>query len=90
MKKYLYIILLVAVCFGDLEANLSKTDFYQMGMDAARQNFKPKYSFVLGAAMPNPIIYVVLNLIYPVKVEIKYNQILSTNNGKIILCRQSC
>ena len=82
MKKYLYIILLVAVCFGDSEANLSKTDFYQMGMDAARQNFKPKYSFALGAAMPNPIIYVVLNLIYPVKVEIKYNQILSTKNGK--------
>ena len=82
MKKYLYIILLVAVCFGDSEANLSKTDFYQMGKDAARENFKPKYSFALGAAMPNPIIYVALNMISPVRIEKRFKSILKTKNGK--------
>ena len=82
MKKYLFIILLVLVSIGRAEADSSKTDFYQMGIDAARENFKPKYSFALGAAMPNPIIYVALDLISPVKVEERYNRILSTKNGK--------
>ena len=73
---------MVGVCLGRLEADSSKTDFYQMGIDAARENFKPKYSFALGAAMPNPIIYLAFNLISPVKVEKTYNSILSTKNGK--------
>ena len=82
MKKYLFIVLLVGVSLGSEGADSSKTDFYQMGIDAARENFKPKYSFALGAAMPNPIIYLAFNLISPVKVEKTYNSILSTKNGK--------
>ena len=82
MKKYLLIVLLITISIAHAEADSSKTDFYQMGIDAARENFKPKYSFALGAAMPNPIIYVALDLISPVKVEEKYNRILSTKNGK--------
>ena len=45
-----------------------------MGIDAAKENFKPKYSFALGAAMPNPIIYAALNLISPVRIEKNLNQ----------------
>ena len=82
MKKYLFIFLLVGVSLGSEGADSSKTDFYQIGIDAARENFKPKYSFALGAAMPNPIIYLAFNLISPVKVEKTYNSILSTKNGK--------
>ena len=82
MKKYLFIFLLVGVSLGSEGADSSKTDFYQMGIDAARENFKPKYSFALGAAMPNPIIYLAFNLISPVKVEERYNPILNTMNGK--------
>ena len=82
MKKYLLIFLLVGVSLRSERAESSKTDFYQMAIDAARENFKPKYSFALGAAMPNPIIYLAFNLISPVKVEETYNLILSTKNGK--------
>ena len=82
MKKYLFIVLLVGVSLNRAEADSSKTDFYQMGIDAARENFKPKYSFALGAAMPNPIIYVAFNLISPVKVKDRYNPILNAKNGK--------
>ena len=82
MKKYLLIFLLITIFIAHAEADSSKTVFYQMGIDAARENFKPKYSFALGAAMPNPIIYVALDLISPVKVEERYNRILSTKNGK--------
>ena len=82
MKNYLFIVFLAGVCFGESEADSSKIDFYQMGKDAAKENFKPKYSFALGTAMPNPIIYVLVNMISPVKIEEGYNQILSTKNGK--------
>ena len=82
MKKYLFIVLLVVVSLCLAGADSSKTDFYQMGIDAARENFKPKYSFALGAAMPNPIIYVAFNFIRPVKVEERYNSILNAKNGK--------
>ena len=82
MKKYLFIVLLFGVCFGQSEADSFEIDFYQMGKDAAKENFKPKYSFALGTAMPNPIIYVLVNLISPVKIEERYKQILSTKNGK--------
>ena len=82
MKKYLFFILLIGDSLCRAEADSSKTHFYQMGIDAARENFKPKYSFALGAAMPNPIIYLALNLISPVKVEERYNPILNSKNGK--------
>ena len=82
MKKYLFIVLLVGDSLCRAEADSSKTHFYQMGIDAARENFKPKYSFALGAAMPNPIIYLAFNLISPVNVKETYNSILSTKNGK--------
>ncbi len=81
-KKYLFIVLLVGVSIGRAEADSSKTDFYQMGKDAARENFRPKYSFALGAAMPNPIIYVVLNMVSPVRIEKRFKSILKTKNGK--------
>ena len=82
-KKYLFIVLLVGVSRGRVKADSSKTDFYQMGKDAARENFKPKYSFALGAAMPNPIIYVALNIVSPVRIEKRFKSILKTKNGKL-------
>ena len=81
-KKYLFIVSLVGVSIGSAEADSSKTDFYQMGKDAARENFRPKYSFALGAAMPNPIIYVALNMVSPVRIEKRFKSILKTKNGK--------
>ena len=73
---------MAGVCFGELESDSSKIDFYQMGKDAAKENFKPKYSFALGAAMPNPIIYVAVNLLSPVNVEKRFISILNTKDGK--------
>ena len=82
MKKYLFIIFLVSISVVYAETDSSKIDFYQMGKDAAKENFKPKYSFALGAAMPNPIIYVGLNLLIPVKIDEELNLILNAKNRK--------
>ena len=82
MKKYLFIFFLAWICFGESKADSSKIDFYQMGKDAAKEHFKPKYSFALGAAMPNPIIYIAVSLLSPVKVEKRFISILNTKDGK--------
>mgnify|MGYP006235805983 FL=1 len=82
MKKYLFIIFLVSISVVYAETDSSKIDFYQKGKIAAKENFKPKYSFALGAAMPNPIIYVGLNLLIPVKIDEELNLILNAKNRK--------
>ena len=82
MKKYLFIIFLVSISVVYAETDSSKIDFYQKGKTAAKENFKPKYSFALGAAMPNPIIYVGLNLLIPVKIDEEFNLILNAKNRK--------
>ena len=82
MKKYLFIIFLVSISVVYAETDSSKIDFYQKGKTAAKENFKPKYSFALGAAMPNPIIYVALNLLIPVKIDEEFNSILNAKNRK--------
>ena len=53
-----------------------------MGKDAAKENFKPKYSFALGAAMSNTIIYFAINLLCQVRVEKRFISILNTKDGK--------
>lgn len=82
MKKYLFIIFLVSISVVYAETDSSKIDFYQKGKTAAKENFKPKYSFALGAAMPNPIIYAGLNLLIPVKIDEEFNLILNAKNRK--------
>ena len=82
MKKYSFIVLLAGVCFSKTETDSSKINPYQMGIDAARENFKPKYSYALGIILPSPIYFVPLHLISPVKIEERYNSILNTKNGK--------
>tara|TARA_B100001057_G_scaffold499630_1_gene611041 strand:- start:1468 stop:1821 length:354 start_codon:yes stop_codon:yes gene_type:complete len=73
---------LVGVSAVHSQADSSKIDFYQMGISAAKENFKPKYSFALGAAMPNPIIYVALNLLSPFRIDENFDSTLNTKNGK--------
>ena len=82
MKKYSFIVLLVGFCFGKTETDSSKINFYKMGVDAAKENFKPKHSYALGVILPSPIYFVPLHLITPVKIEERYNSILNTKNGK--------
>ena len=82
MTKHFTLLLFIGLAWGQSETDTSQIDYYQMGIDAAKENFKPKYSFALGAAMPNPIIYIIVNLLSPVKVEKKFISILDTKDGK--------
>ena len=82
MKKYLFIVLLVGVCFGQIVPDTSQIDYYQMGIDAAKENFKPKYSYAIGIIIISPLHLLALQMINPVKINEKHSSILNTKNGK--------
>ena len=82
MKKYLFIVLLVGVCFGQIVPDTSQIDYYQMGIDAAKENFKPKYSYAIGIIIISPLHLLALQMINPVKIDEKHSSILNTKNGK--------
>ena len=82
MKKYLFIVLLVGVCFGQIVPDTSQIDYYQMGIDAAKENFKPKYSYAIGIIIFSPLHLLALQMINPVKIDEKHSSILNTKNGK--------
>ena len=48
MNKNLTLLLFRGLAWGQVELPTSEIDYYQMGINAAKENFKPKYSHVIG------------------------------------------
>ena len=82
MIKHLTILLLIGLAWGQAEPDTSEVDYYQMGIDAAKENFKPKYSYAIGIIIPSPLHLLALQMINPVKIDEKHSSILNTKNGK--------
>ena len=82
MNKYLILLLFIGLAWGQTETVTSEIDYYQMGIDAAEENFKPKYSYVIGIIIPSPLHLLALQMINPVKIDEKHSSILNTKNGK--------
>ena len=70
------------MAWGQAESDTSEIDYYQMGIDAAKENFKPKYSYAIGIIIPSPLHLLALQMINPVKIDEKHSSILNTKNGK--------
>ena len=71
------------MAWGQAEPDTSEIDYYQMGIDAAKENFKPKYSYAIGIVIPSPLHLLALQIINPVKINEKHSSILNTKNGKL-------
>ena len=84
IKKYLFIVLLVGVCFGQAIPDTSQIDYYQMGIDAAKENFKPKYSYAIGIIIISPLHLLALQMINPVKINEKHSSILNTKKTQYV------
>ena len=82
MIKHLTLLLFIGLAWGQAEPDTSEIDYYQMGIDAAKENFKPKYSYAIGIIIPSPLHLLVLQMINPVKIDEKHSSILNTKNGK--------
>ena len=82
MTKYLTRILFIGLAWGQSETDTSQIDYYQMGIDAAKENFKPKYSYAIGIIIPSLLHLLALQMINPVKIDEKHSSILNTKNGK--------
>ena len=78
MTKHLTLILFIGMAWGQVELHTSEIDYYQMGIDAAKENFKPKYSYVIGIIIPSPLHLLALQMINPVKIDEKHSSILNT------------
>ena len=70
------------MAWGKSEPDTSEIDYYQMGIDAANESFKPKYSYAIGIIIPSPLHLLALQMINPVKIDEKHSSILNTKNGK--------
>ena len=69
MTKHLTLLLFIGLAWGQAEPDTSEIDYYQMGIDAAKENFKPKYSYAIGIIIPSPLHLLALQLINPVKID---------------------
>ena len=82
MTKHLTLLLFIGLAWGQAEPATSEVDYYQMGIDAAKESFKPKYSYAIGIIIPSPLHLLALQMINPVKIDEKHSSILNTKNGK--------
>ena len=82
MARIFPIFLCIGMAWGQAEPDTSEIDYYQMGIDAAKENFKPKYSYAIGIIIPSPLHLLALQMINPVKIDEKHSSILNTKNGK--------
>ena len=48
MNKNLTLLLFIGLAWGQVELFTSEIDYYQMGINTAKENFKPLYSYVIG------------------------------------------
>ena len=55
VTKHLKLLLLFGLAWGQAEPHTSEIDYYQMGIDAAKESFKPKYSYAIGIIIPSPL-----------------------------------
>ena len=82
MARIFPIFLCIGMTWGQAEPDTFEIDYYQMGIDAAKENFKPKYSYAIGIIIPSPLHLLALQMINPVKIDEKHSSILNTKNGK--------
>ena len=82
MIRIFPILLFIGLAWGQAEPDTSEIDYYQMGIDAAKESFNPKYLYAIGIIIPSPLHLLALQMINPVKIDEKNSSILKTKNGK--------
>ena len=80
--KHLTLLLFIGLAWGQSQSDTTKIDYNKMGINAAKEDFKPKYSYTIGVIIPSPLHLLALQMIYPVKIDEKHSSILNTKNGK--------
>ena len=81
MKKYLLSILLIGLAWGKAEPDTSEIDYYQMGIDAANDDFNSMSYYFVGCTVYGLCLIPVV-AIAPVKIPEKYNSVLFSDGGE--------
>ena len=82
MRRYFTLLLFFGLAWGQSQSDTTKIDYNKMGINAAKEDFKPKYSYTIGVIIPSPLHLLALQMIYPVKIDEKHSSILNTKNCK--------
>ena len=82
MTKHLTLLLFIGLAWGQSQSDTTKIDYNKMGINAAKEDFKPKYSYTIGVIIPSPLHLLALQMINPVKIDELHSSILNTKNGK--------
>ena len=81
MTKHLTILLLIGLVWGKAEPYTSEIDYYQMGIDAANDDFNSRFYYFSGCTLYGLCLIPVV-AIAPVKIPEKYNSVLFSDGGE--------
>lgn len=82
MCKYLLFILFIGLAWGKAEPDTSEIDYYQMGIDAANDDFNSRPYYFAGCTGYG-VYLIPVTAITPVKIPEKYNSVLFSSGGEL-------
>ena len=81
MTKYFTLLLLLGLVWGKAEPDKSEIDYYQMGIDAAKDDFNSRPYYFAGCTGYG-VYLIPFAAITPVKIPEKYNPVLFSDGGE--------
>ena len=82
MNKHLTLLLFIGLAWGKAEPDTSEIDYYQMGIDAANDDFNSRSYYFAGCTVYGLCLIPVI-AISPVKIPEKYNSVLLSDGGEL-------
>ena len=79
--KHLTLLLFIGLAWGKSEPDTSEIDYYQMGIDAANDDFNSRSYYFAGCTVYGLCLIPVV-AIAPVKIPEKYNSVLFSDGGE--------
>ena len=82
MTKHLTLLLFIGLAWGQSESDSTQVNYYQLGIEAANEDFDPALSYMTGCSGFG-LYFIPLNaIIRNVRIPEKHTHILDSNGGK--------
>ena len=81
MTKHFALLLFIGLTWGQAETDTSEIDYYQLGIEAANEDFDPTLSYNAGCSGLGLYLIPLNAIARDVKIPKKHNQILTSNGG---------
>ena len=81
MTKQLTLLLFIGLAWGQSESDSTQVDFYQLGIEAANEDFDPTLSYNVGCSGLGLYLIPLNAMARDVKIPKKHNQVLASSGG---------